>query len=126
MANVKATANFAILIIVLIVIRLGFSFQTLYSYSKTVFNSNGNDGNSWNNMAVSYFANSLFGAILSIISIYFLFRFYQCANNAYRENSIEDWEGLFVHFRNYLGISIVIIINWILFFFINIILSRLW
>jgi len=117
LGHVQTAANLALFMAIIVVIRLGFDIYNLLSY---MWNMN----SSWDKHAISYFSNSIFGSILSVISIYFLFRFYQLGTSLYRESNIQDWEGLFLHFRNYLGVAIVMIINWTIFFIVNNIFSR--
>lgn len=115
--HVKTAANLALLMFIIIIIRLGFDVYNTITYLASI-------GTEWDKYAISYFSNSLLGNFLSLVSIYFLFRFYQFGTTLYRESNIQDWEGLFLQLRNYIALSIIILINWLFFFIVNVVLSR--
>lgn len=108
LSYLSTAANMAKVIAILTIFKIGFLAYFLFSYY-------GNFSSDIGAFAIRYFGSSISNIGLSIISVIFLFLFSNKIDQAKRSSQIEDWNGAFAFFRNYLVVFIIISINWMFF-----------
>lgn len=110
----KVAAHCAMFTTVVIAARLCFTIYYVYTYYKS-FAADANI----DKHAISYFSNSAMDVVLSLLSMYFLYKFAQHIYQVIKNNHSMEWEGVFAQFRNYLIIGTIVSLNWMLFSVMN-------